>query len=260
MYQSASWPGRAGDAQDLASGELVGEGGREQRSADHCERLHLGDGHRVGPCRHLVVGRARAFVELEVDVAAVGLGEVLVELDETEQRLLVLRVGVVGGDGARDEVDHRVGLGAQVVDDLDRVGGDARVGRTTVVAGEHCEALRREEARIGELAARRVAPLTPIDLVGDPLRLCGAPVHDAFGQRAGRHRGARARRGGVIVVVASARDDRHDGDDGHHDHHPDDRAVPLPRVGSFRSARCRLHDSPFCAGVPVSCSVPLSGR
>ena len=66
--------------------------------------------------------------------------------------------------GVGDVVDDRVVLGPEVVDDLDRVGGDARRGRAAVVALERRVALRREEVGDGEAPGLGVAALAPVDL------------------------------------------------------------------------------------------------
>ena len=189
---------------ELGREHVVGLG----RTADHRERVLLGDGDGVGLGGLDVVAGARAGVDLDVDRAAVGLEQLVVQVGEALDGLggrLGVDVGtrVLDGRGGQ-RVERRVG---PVEDDLDRVGGDARRRRAAVVAVERLDArgrvdrLEHDAAGVGvAVRARSRRPrraARPSAGVIGPERIrssCDAGRRCAAGRRRRRRRLPRRRR------------------------------------------------------------------
>ena len=265
--------GRAAHAEDLAGGQLVGEGVGERRATEHRERVVLlGDRRGIGTGGDVVVGQAGALVGDEVDLAAVHLVVRLVVLHQAAHGLELLGVGVVGGDRIRDVGDDRVALEALVVDDGDLVGGHPVGRRASVVAAERGVALRREVVRHRDAPGGGVAAVAPVDLVGDALlhRLgvrqrvsdltatttrggCGRVAHGGVGAGTGgtRRIGAGDRGARRRIVVAPRGHEHTDADGGDRDD-AGDRPPPLQLA--VPPGRPRARRTSWLHGYPL---VPL---
>ena len=195
--------GDAGDAQDLAHGELVPEGRRQRRTTPDDERLDLlGDAHGVGARRDLVGRSAGGDERHQLDGAAVGLVVRLVVADHVLHRLDLLLVGVVGGDGVGDVADDRVLLLREVEHDLDRLGRHARGGGAAVVSLERRVALGGEVVGHGDLPPFGVAALVPAHV--DAL-LCGVREAQRVRDLAARGAACGGRAGAGLRRRASGR-------------------------------------------------------
>ena len=211
-------------------------------AADHRERVLLGDGDGVGlGGRHVVAG-ARAGVHLDVDRAAVGLEQLVVQVGEALDGLggrLGVHVGarVLDGRGGQ-RVERRVG---SVEHDGDRVGGHAGRRRAAVVALERLDARGRVHRLEHDAAEIGVAVRPEVDVLAEQLGLL--PRHGARADQVLLRRGlGAAARAAAVVVVASAAAEDHDGaGDERHDGH--DRPVALERPSSTVAAGVRPRSS-----------------